>query len=178
MEPRCNLGNIWCSSNKTYTLAHGADYGVTKYDVSLGDIISGYEKFRNPSDVSVNYLINGPSGGDTIFESLLKINKLIDIANERKDCVVTVSPHKGGVVNVTNSRYSNKKRHRFLRWLYFFFLFIFDSGYKYTFDRFNNKFLYVPLKRRYCMSDVVNFSISSFPWFSPPVLREHNQQCS
>ena len=29
--------------NKTYTLAHGADYGVTKYDVSLGDIISGYE---------------------------------------------------------------------------------------------------------------------------------------
>ena len=156
--------------NKTYTLAHGADYGVTKYDVSLGDIISGYEKFRNPSDVSVNYLINGPSGGDTIFESQAKINKLIDIANERKDCVVTASPHKGGVVNVTNPDTQTRNVIDFFDGCTSSSYAVFDSGYKYTFDRFNNKFLYVPLN-----GDIAGLmcrtSISSFHGSRQQVLR-------
>ena len=152
--------------NKTYTFAHGADYGVTKFDVTLGDIMSGYEKFRNPSDVGVNYLINGPSGGDTIFESQAKINKLIDIANERKDCVVTASPHKGGVVNVTNPDTQTRNVIDFFDGCTSSSYAVFDSGYKYTFDRFNNKFLYIPLN-----GDIAGLmcrtSINSFPWFSP-----------
>ena len=152
--------------NKTYTFAHGADYGVTKFDVSLGDIMSGYEKFRNPSDVGVNYLINGPSGGDTIFESQAKINKLIDIANERKDCVVTASPHKGSVVNVTNPDDQTRNVIDFFDGCTSSSYAVFDSGYKYTFDRFNNKFLYIPLN-----GDIAGLmcrtSIASFPWFSP-----------
>ena len=157
--------------NKTYTFAHGADYGVTKFDVSLGDIISGYEKFRNPSDVSVNYLINGPSGGDTIFESQAKINKLIDIANERKDCVVTASPHKGGVVNVTNPDTQTRNVIDFFDGCTSSSYAVFDSGYKYTFDRFNNKFLYIPLN-----GDIAGLmcrtSISKFPMVLARVLRE------
>jgi len=43
---------------------------------------------------------------------------------------------------------------------------IFDSGYKYTYDRFNNKFRYIP-----CNPDVaglcVRTSIFAYPWFSP-----------
>ncbi len=43
---------------------------------------------------------------------------------------------------------------------------VFDSGYKYTFDRFNNKFRYIP-----CNADVaglmVRTSIVAYPWFSP-----------
>lgn len=152
--------------NKTYTLASGGDYGVTKFDVSLGDIVSGYEKFRNPSDVSINYLINGPSGGTTIFESQAKINKLIDIANERKDCVVTASPHKGDVVNVTDPDTQTSNIIEFFGGCTSSSYAVFDSGYKYTFDRFNNKFLYIPLN-----GDIAGLmcrtSISSFPWFSP-----------
>ena len=41
-----------------------------------------------------------------------------------------------------------------------------DSGYKYIFDRFNNKFRYIPTN-----SDVAGMmartSQNSFPWFSP-----------
>jgi phage tail sheath protein FI len=43
---------------------------------------------------------------------------------------------------------------------------VFDSGYKYTYDRFNNKFRYIP-----CNADVAGLmtrtNIVSFPWFSP-----------
>jgi phage tail sheath protein FI len=43
---------------------------------------------------------------------------------------------------------------------------VFDSGYKYTYDRFNNKFRYIP-----CNPDVaglcVRTSIFAYPWFSP-----------
>ena len=128
--------------------------------------MSGYEKFRNPSDVAINYLINGPSGGDTIFESQAKINKLIDIANERKDCVVTASPHKGGVVNVTNPDTQTRNVIDFFDGCTSSSYAVFDSGYKYTFDRFNNKFLYIPLN-----GDIAGLmcrtSIASFPWFSP-----------
>jgi phage tail sheath protein FI len=43
---------------------------------------------------------------------------------------------------------------------------VLDSGYKYTFDRFNNRFVYLP-----CSSDVAGLmartSINNYPWFSP-----------
>ena len=43
---------------------------------------------------------------------------------------------------------------------------VFDSGYKYTYDRFSNKFRYIP-----CNPDVAGImartNITSFPWFSP-----------
>jgi phage tail sheath protein FI len=43
---------------------------------------------------------------------------------------------------------------------------VFDSGYKYTYDRFNNTFRYIP-----CNPDVaglmVRTSIVAYPWFSP-----------
>jgi phage tail sheath protein FI len=43
---------------------------------------------------------------------------------------------------------------------------VFDSGYKYTYDRFNNKFRYIP-----CNADVAGLmcrtNIIAYPWFSP-----------
>ena len=43
---------------------------------------------------------------------------------------------------------------------------VFDSGYKYTYDRFNNKFRYIP-----CNADIaglmVRTSLVAYPWFSP-----------
>ena len=43
---------------------------------------------------------------------------------------------------------------------------VFDSGYKYTYDRFNNQFRYIP-----CNADIAGImsrtNITSFPWFSP-----------
>ena len=57
-------------------------------------------------EVDIDYLIMGP-GCATEDESQAKANKLISIAESRKDCVAVISPHRANVVNVTSRRKSN-----------------------------------------------------------------------
>lgn len=160
--------NFGCSGAKSYSFASGYDYSSSSggMDISLGDLLSSYEVFKNPSEIDVNFIISGPSGGDTIFESQAKANKLISIAEERKDCVVTVSPHKAGVVNITNSDSQTTNIISFYDSISSSSYAVFDSGYKYMFDRFNNQFRYVPLN-----GDIAGLmartSINNYPWFSP-----------
>ena len=69
----------------------------------LGDLITGYGYFDNKDEIEIDYLIMGP-GLNNKSESQLK-RKLLDLdrANERKDCVATISPHRADIVNVSNS---------------------------------------------------------------------------
>ena len=160
-----NFGVVGSSS---FTFASGYDYSSASggYDVSLSDVLNGYEVFRNPSEISLNFLICGSSGGDTIFESQAKANRLIDIAEARKDCVATISPHRSGVIGVTNSDTQTSNIVTFFDSVTSSSYAVFDSGYKYMFDRFNNEFRYIPLN-----GDIAGLmartSINNYPWFSP-----------
>ena len=153
--------------NKTYTLANGNDYGASGgMAATLGEILNSYEILSNPAEYKVNFIIGGPSGGETIFDSQAKANKLISIAESRKDCVVTLSPHRAGVVNVTNSDTQTTNIISFYDSVTSSSYAVFDSGYKYMFDRFNNTFRYIPLN-----GDIAGLmartSINNYPWFSP-----------
>jgi hypothetical protein len=160
--------NFGCVGSKSYNFDSGYDYSSSSggMDISLGDLLTSYETFKNPSEIDINFIISGPSGGDTIFESQAKANKLISIAEERKDCVVTISPHKSGVVNVTNSDTQTSNIINFYDSVSSSSYAVFDSGYKYMFDRFNNQFRYIPLN-----GDIAGLmartSINNYPWFSP-----------
>ena len=92
-----SVGNI------TYELLGGLDYqlggGMT---AELGDLITGYGYFDNKDEIEIDYLIMGP-GLANKSESQAKANYLISIANERKDCVATISPHRADIVNVSNN---------------------------------------------------------------------------
>jgi len=152
---------------KTYPLASGANYGNNNgFSATLGNVFSSYEILSNPAEYSVNFLIGGPSGGATIFESQAKANKLISICESRKDCIATLSPHRSSVVNLTNSDLQTENIINYYNAIQSSSYAILDSGYKYTFDRFNNEFRYVPLN-----GDIAGLlartSINSFPWFSP-----------
>ena len=155
------------SGAKTFTLSNGNDYGsVGAYKCDLGDIISSYTVLDNPAEYTVNYLIQGPSGGNSIYEAQAKANKLIQIATTRKDCIACISPYREGVVNITNTDQQTNNIIAFYESLTSSSYAVFDSGYKYTFDRFNNTFRYIPLN-----GDIAGLmartSINSFPWFSP-----------
>jgi hypothetical protein len=153
---------------KTYTLGSGYDYGQTagSFDVQLGDIVSSYSVLDNPAEYSVNFLLQGPSGGASIFESQAKASKLIQIAGSRKDCIACISPHRSGVIGVTNSDAQTSSIIQFFDGLPSSSYAVFDSGYKYIYDRFNNVFRYVPLN-----GDIAGLmartSINAYPWFSP-----------
>ena len=152
--------------NDTYTLTGGKDYSATGgYEATLGNLITSYNLFSNKDEIAVDYLLMGP-GLSGINDSQAKANKLISIAGERKDCMAVISPHRAGVVNITNTDTQTDNIIKFYSPLSSSSYAVFDSGYKYTYDRFNNKFRYIPTN-----GDVaglmVRTSVNSFPWFSP-----------
>jgi hypothetical protein len=155
---------------KTYSLEGGGDYSgnnfVSGFDADTSEVISGYQLLTNPAEYSINYLINGPSGGNTEFQAQAKANALVNIAEERKDCIAVISPYKDGVLSTSNPILQTNNIIRFFSPLSSSSYAVFDSGYKYTFDRFNNRFFYVA-----CNSDIAGVmartSLRNQPWFSP-----------
>ena len=155
------------SGPKTFALTNGKDYGgIGQFACSLGEVISSYQVLDNPAEYAVNFLIQGPSNGESIYEAQAKANKLLSIAAVRKDCVACISPYRAGVIGVTNTDQQTANIVQFYDSLQSTSYGVFDSGYKYTFDRFNNTFRYIPLN-----GDIAGImartSINSFPWFSP-----------
>ena len=155
------------AGNVTYNLSGGVDYSAANgMSATLSNIISSYDILSNPAEYQVNFLINGPSGGTSIYESQAKANKLIEIAEQRKDCVAVISAHRSGVVNITNTETQTNNIINFFDPITSSSYAVFDSGYKYMFDRFNNTFRYIP-----CNADVAGLmartSINQYSWFSP-----------
>ena len=156
--------------NHTYTFTGGKNYSsgaegsAGNLKAELGALKTSYELFKNP-EIEVDYLIMGP-GCSTKFESQAKANSLIAIAELRKDCMATIGPHRADIVNITNTDTQTSNLINFFSPLTSSSFATFDSGYKYVFDRFNNKFRYVPTN-----GDIAGLmtrtSIVAFPWFSP-----------
>ena len=80
--------------------------------------------------------------------------------------MATIGPHRADIVNITNTDTQTSNLINFFSPLTSSSFATFDSGYKYVFDRFNNKFRYVPTN-----GDIAGLmtrtSIVAFPWFSP-----------
>ena len=153
--------------NYTYKLLGGKDYGSgsNRMKATLGSLATSYRLFKNDNEHEIDYLIMGP-GLDSKVESQAKAQELIAIAELRKDCIAVISPHRADVVDVANTETQTNNVLEFFSSLSSSSYAIFDTGYKYMYDRFNNKFRYVP-----CNGDVaglcVRTSIQSYPWFSP-----------
>ena len=152
--------------NKSYTLGGGVDYQAGGgMAATLGALNTSYNLFSNKDEVAVDYIMMGPSLLSEI-ESQAKANLIISLAEGRKDCMAVVSPHRANVVNVNDTNTQTNNLLRYYSSLSSSSYAVFDSGYKYTYDRFNNEFRYLP-----CNPDVaglmVRTSIQAYPWFSP-----------
>ena len=152
--------------NVTYTFTGGVDYSASGgMKADLADITTAYGLFSNRDEIAIDYLIMGP-GCDNESDSQAKANYIISLAEARKDCMATVGPHRANLVNITNTETQTNNLINFFSPLSSSSYAVFDSGYKYTYDRFNNVFRYVPTN-----GDVAGLmtrtSITTFPWFSP-----------
>ena len=114
------------------------------------------------------------SSNYTKEESQALANKIISIAELRKDAIAFVSPNRGSFLNDTAAGsvtvYSNSQITDNLV-SYFSPITsttfgVFDSGYKYMYDRFNDTFRYVPMNGDIAGTCARN-DINNFPWFSP-----------
>ena len=168
------------SGSVTSTLSDGKNYnGMTgiqtagAFTVTIGDLGTGYDLFENPEEVDVDFLLMG-SSNYTKEESQALANKIISVAELRKDAIAFVSPNRGSFLNDTAAGsvtvYSNSQITDNLVSYYApvtsTTFGVFDSGYKYMYDRFNDTFRYVPMNGDTAGTCARN-DINNFPWFSP-----------
>ena len=151
----------------------GKDYSVSGgMAASLGDLNTAYDLFENKDEKIIDFIIMGPGLG-TLSESQAKANYLIGIADARKDCIAAIGPHRADIVGQTNTTTQTNNLIDYFSPLTSSSFAVFDSGYKYSYDKFNNEFRYVP-----CNPDVagmmVRTSLNSFPWVSPAGQRRGN----
>ena len=127
--------------------------------VSTAQLKTAYEKFEDAETVDVNLIIAGK--GDATH-----IDNLITIAENRKDAVVFASPERSDVVNVTSSVTQTSNVKGFFDGIRSSSYVVFDSGYKYTYDKYNDVFRFVPLN-----GDVAGLAartdLTNDSWFSP-----------
>ena len=146
---------------KEYTMSGGAD----DFTLTQAEIIAGYDYFADPETVQIDYLIMG-GGGASEVESKAKANKLISIVNSRKDCVAFISPDKSNVVGVSDSGTQTTNIVEFFDTFPSTSYAVFDSGWKYLYDRFADKYRWIP-----CNGDTAGLCASTTangdPWFSP-----------
>ena len=127
--------------------------------VSTAELKTAYEKFDDAETVDVNLIIAGK--GDATH-----IDNLITIAENRKDAVVFASPERSDVVNVTSSTTQTSNVKGFFDGIRSSSYVVFDSGYKYTYDKYNDVFRFVPLN-----GDIAGLAartdLTNDSWFSP-----------
>jgi phage tail sheath protein FI len=127
--------------------------------VTTGQLKTAYEKFQDAETVDVGLIIAGK--GDSTH-----IDNLITIAENRKDAVVFASPERSDVVNVTNSNTQTTNVISFFNNIRSSSYVVFDSGYKYQYDRYNDVYRYVPLN-----GDIAGLAartdLTADAWYSP-----------
>ena len=162
-------------------LAGGKNYGNSTdinatgaLNSGLDDIISGYGLFENDTAVDVDFLLQGSAQGGAEQTRALA-TKLIQVAEARKDAIAFISPYRGSMITDTTDQEAptvlsdadiTDNVIDFFDPITSTSYAVFDSGYKYMFDRFSNGFRYVPLN-----GDIgglcARTDINQFPWFSP-----------
>ena len=91
---------------------------------------------------------------------------MISLAEARKDMVVFVSPRRADVVGVTSSATQSTNVKGFFDGLASSSYAVFDSGYKYMYDKYSDVYRYVPLNGDIAGLCANTDSVAD-PWFSP-----------
>lgn len=177
--------NYECIGSQTYTLSKGRNYDgglfistSTSLQTDLGSISEAYEQFENTENYTLDFILMGSTAWASSNQketAQALANKIISIAELRKDSLAFISPYKGALLTSTNDNKGVivKKPADITKNLIEFYSPItsssygfFDSGYKYTYDRFSDTFRYVPLN-----GDIAGLcarnDINNFPWYSP-----------
>ncbi|AOO17531.1 tail sheath monomer [Cyanophage S-RIM12] len=167
---------VGSASNATYyyRLANGADYTLSggTYSVSNSDVSTSYELVEDPESQTVDFILAGPSGPDDA-SAIAKVTSLVNIVEERRDCMVFVSPRRANVIGISNSTAATNNIIDFFDQLPSSSYAVYDSGYKYIYDKYNDVYRYVP-----CNGDVAGLCLQTTevaePWFSPAGFQRGN----
>ena len=133
--------------------------GVDDYALTEGELKDGIDRFKDTETVDLNLFICGKA-------SATKAGNALDMCTDRKDAVAFVSPELSDVVNVANEVTQTSNVKAFFDGLTSTSYGMFDSGYKYTYDKYNDTYRYIPLN-----GDMAGLcartDLVADAWFSP-----------
>jgi len=154
-DPALGLTFTAVSALNDSSLSGGADGSA----VSVAELKTAYERYQDADTIDVNLIIAGKGDAN-------HIDNLITVAENRKDAIVFASPEYTDVVGVTNSTTQTSNVKSFFDGIRSSSYVVFDSGYKYTYDKYNDVFRYVPLN-----GDIAGLAartdLIADSWFSP-----------
>ncbi len=137
------------------SLSSGADGSAA----TTAQKLTAYQKFADAETVDVGLIMAG--NGDATH-----IDNLITIAENRKDAVVFASPERSDVAGVADANTQKDNVVGFFNGIRSSSYVMFDSGYKYMYDRYNDIYRYVPLN-----GDIAGLSartdLVADAWYSP-----------
>ena len=165
----------------TYTLAGGLNYdGLADIyndgalTSTLAELEDGYDLFENTEDIKADFLLMGSAGYAKETAQELA-NKLISVCEIRKDAIAFITPYRGaflsdnpveGDITIRAAEDITKNVISFFAPIASSSYAVFDSTYKYMYDRFSNTYRYIPMNgdiAGLCARTDINF----FPWYSP-----------
>ena len=172
--------NFGVTGAATYELNGGLDYGggtdistAGSLNSGVDDIVSGLDLFSNKELYEVDFVLQG-SANFSKEQTQAIANKAIAVAESRKDAIAFISPYRqafitdtnAGAVTVQSDDTITSNLVSFYSPITSTTYGVFDSGYKYMYDRFNNTFRYVPLNGDIA-GTCARTDQTDFPWFSP-----------
>ena len=142
--------------------------GTDDYAYTVAEFSTGLDLFADKETVDVDFILMGGSMS-TESDTKLKAAACITSANLRKDAIAFISTHKGNQVSGTSALTRTAQKDNtvnFFSALSSSSYAVFDSGYKYFYDRFNDSYRYIP-----CNGDVAGLCVATSTtlddWFSP-----------
>ena len=148
-----------------YLLSGGTD----DYAYTAGEIQTAYNLFLDTEASEIDFVLMGGSMA-TEADTKTKAGAVIGVATSRTDCVAFVSPHVGNQVAASGGALTSTQQRdntiAFFDTLPSTSYAVFDSGIKYTYDRFADKYRYIG-----CNGDIaglcVRTSTAVDDWISP-----------
>ena len=148
-------GSNWGTDIATgtdYTLVSGVDVsaltgGTDDYSVTAGEVELAYDLFANTETLDINLVLGGASStvADTEAAMDTHVTMITSLVESRRDCVGFVSPYRGATVGVADSITATKNVVDGFNTCPSSSYMVFDSGYKYMYDKYNDVYRFVPL---------------------------------
>ena len=143
--------------------------GTDDYTYTAGEVNGALDLFADTEETEVDFILGGGSFG-TEADTLSKAQKAVAIAAGRKDCIAFGAPYKGNLIGSGGSALSAVQQRtnalNFFNSITSSSYAVLDSGYKYMYDRFNDKYRWIATN-----GDIaglcVNTSSTNADWISP-----------
>ncbi len=142
--------------------------GTDDYAVTAGELETAYGKFEDTESEDINLVLGGKGGGagDTASSQDTHVTMLTALVEKRRDCIALVSPYRSATVGVSSSNTATDNVVEAFDLCPSSSYVVFDSSYKYQYDKYNDVFRFVPMNGD-TAGLCANTDNVADAWFSP-----------